>query len=785
MALNETGITDEDGDHSDWLELYNPGDHAINLGGWSLTDEVGTPNKWIFPEVTIDAGEYLLLFASGKNRPSVSGNLHTNFKLSGGGEYLALYEPDLVTVSYIFDPFFPPQQTDISYGICENQLTFFSPRTPGVGNQLGEQLLTPVFSKERGFYSQPFEVSLSAADEKAEIRYTTDGTRPDPTHGTRYTGPVPIQTTTPLSAVCIRDGRVSAVVSHTYFFIRDILKQPAQPVGYPSGWGTLAINLSDTYKAGSRAPADYEMDPTICNSPVYAPLMEKALTSIPSLSIVTNPGYLFSYSIDPDTGGIYIYTGDEAKDSYNTISTKLGMDWERPASIEYYDPATGKNFQLNSGLRIHGGNSLKPSNSPKHSFRLSFRSEYGASKLNYSLFDEPGTTTRFDHLVLKSTYNYSWIKKDLTQLAGAQYILDRFTKRLQWDTGHIAPHETPVHLYLNGLYWGVYLIAEKINNDFVAEYASGQDEDFDVINDEYHTSTPSEGIVDGNDLAYKEMMNLVAKKQYDELISKHLLDVVNYIDYMLINYYVGNKDWDGNNFFAARNRVEPGNGFQYFCWDAETCLTDVSFNLVKIVDKTLTTMFSNLSSNATFKRLVNERIGRLFFNGGVLTPEHTAALYQSLADQIDTAMIAESARWGDYQRDVVGLPGASLYTLFDHWIPRRDYLLSEYFPKRTQQVLDQFKAAGYIPILATPSQHELMPTVYATSEVIYYTLAKDGPVKIELYTLNGHLISCLINTLQSAGSHVITWREKVPGPGIYLFRFTNAEVVLTGKCLLP
>ena len=113
---DQEGFVDEDNDFSDWIEIYNPTGVAVNLESWSLTDNKSELTKWQFPNVTISAGDYLIVFASGKNRTHPGSELHTNFKLSAAGEYLALVMPDGVTAVSEFAPAFPPQVGNISYG---------------------------------------------------------------------------------------------------------------------------------------------------------------------------------------------------------------------------------------------------------------------------------------------------------------------------------------------------------------------------------------------------------------------------------------------------------------------------------------------------------------------------------------------------------------------------------------------------------------------------------------------------------------------------------------------
>ncbi|MCA9167178.1 MAG: lamin tail domain-containing protein, partial [Planctomycetales bacterium] len=117
-ASNEAVLLDGNLEPSDWIEIYNRGDEPAMLDGWHLTDESLLLNKWSFPEgTTVDAGKYLVVFASGSGVPDRAGNLHTNFRLSNGGEYLGLVRPDGATVVSSYSPNYPEQYTDISYGM--------------------------------------------------------------------------------------------------------------------------------------------------------------------------------------------------------------------------------------------------------------------------------------------------------------------------------------------------------------------------------------------------------------------------------------------------------------------------------------------------------------------------------------------------------------------------------------------------------------------------------------------------------------------------------------------
>ena len=127
MALNEGTLADEDAGYSDWIELYNPCLASVDLGGWYLTDDAALLTKWQFPSVALGRGEFLLVFASGKDRAVAGSPLHTNFQLASVGEYLALVKPDGTTIAQEFAPAFPPQLADVSYGLPQVKADLVSP----------------------------------------------------------------------------------------------------------------------------------------------------------------------------------------------------------------------------------------------------------------------------------------------------------------------------------------------------------------------------------------------------------------------------------------------------------------------------------------------------------------------------------------------------------------------------------------------------------------------------------------------------------------------------------
>lgn len=182
MSNNEATITDEDGDSSDWIELYNSGEIPIDLSGWYLSDDNDIPMKWQIESAVIEANNYLLVFASSKNR-SGPGELHANFKISSAGEVIILTDLDGILVHLAPSV---SLSADISFGSAVNGIpanqVFFSPSSPNSSNSEGTEIpyASDVigFSIEGGFYDSGFGLLLNSAM-GGEIRFTLDGSVPD------------------------------------------------------------------------------------------------------------------------------------------------------------------------------------------------------------------------------------------------------------------------------------------------------------------------------------------------------------------------------------------------------------------------------------------------------------------------------------------------------------------------------------------------------------------------------------------------------------------------------
>src|SRR5205814_1481512 len=127
LASNTHTLADVDGQFSDWIELTNPTSAAVDMSGWYLTDDAANLTKWRIPNgISLGANGYRVIYASGKDRTNPSLQLHTNFKLDADGEYLALVQPDGTTIAQAYEPKYPSQLDDVSYGILNDVEQYFT-----------------------------------------------------------------------------------------------------------------------------------------------------------------------------------------------------------------------------------------------------------------------------------------------------------------------------------------------------------------------------------------------------------------------------------------------------------------------------------------------------------------------------------------------------------------------------------------------------------------------------------------------------------------------------------
>ena len=726
MADNDDTLVDEEGDSSDWIEIFNPTSTAIDLTGWHLTDDWTTPNLWTFPNGTsVPPLGHLVVFASGKDLPG-----HASFRLNdSSGSYLALVRPDL-SIASSFDSY-PAQREDVSYGHFGDYLTkgYLLEPTPGAVNAaVGYSGFTAdtKFSVSRGFYDAAFTMEVSCETPGATIVTTTDGTVPTLSNGDQSNSPasVSITKTTVLRAAAFVDGLAPTNVdTQTYLFLDDVKTQDsseAQADGWPSG----SVN-GQTF--------NYGMDPEITNA-ISDAEFEEAMTDIPSISFVTD----LDHFNDSETG---FWVNGENR----------GRGWERPVSVELINPDGTAGFQIDAGVRLRGGWSRQGSNA-KHSFHLYFRSKYGAGKLNYPLFGEEGAET-FDAIDLRASQGGggSW---HFGHSTSATFNRDVFAREIQRDMEQPYSRSRHYHLYINGQYFGLFQTQERVDSDHAASYFGGENEDYDVIKtrtkphrvesldgDPWAWTRLFDAAVAGfsSDADYYAVQGLTATGEVDPT-GENLLDVDNLIDYMLAIFYTGQGDGPVNlganvpkNFFVMRPR-DGRFGFQFFVHDNEDSMGSSSVNVTgsngtgdRLVYFNPKWLHQRLSANAIYRQRFGDRVHRHFFNEGALTTGVSQARFSATADLIQNAVIGESARWGDSRR---GTPYDQ-----DDWQGAVNEILTGFISSRTNTVVNQLRSRDLYPYVTAPSfsmrggevAAGFMLGLSVPDGAIYYTLDGSDP----------------------------------------------------------
>ncbi len=243
MTDDDSTLADEDGEFTGWIEIHNPTPTLINLAGYYLTDDDEAPLKWAFPDLALGADEYLVVFASGKDRTDSAQALHANFRLKNDGEPLALVGPG-PTIVHRFTPSYPPQTEDISYGILGGDIhieLFMGRPTPGARNDATPPPPGPVgFSHASGLFTEDFSVTLIPSEPEATLLYTLDGSAPDGDNGQVYTAPISIHGTTRLRAVTLVDGQISRAREAQYVRVNQDLAR------YSSSLPILVIENFDS-----------------------------------------------------------------------------------------------------------------------------------------------------------------------------------------------------------------------------------------------------------------------------------------------------------------------------------------------------------------------------------------------------------------------------------------------------------------------------------------------------------------------------------------------------------
>jgi hypothetical protein len=605
--------------------------------------------------------------------------------------------------------------------------------------QAADKVENPVFSIERGFYETPAKLTLTTETDGAQIRYTTDCTTPSDQVGIFFTASIDITSTMVVRAIAYREGMDNSdVITHTYIFTSDVIKQPSRPLGFPEFWGEV--------------PAKYEMNPLY---PEDDQKIIEALRQLPTVSLVTDPGDMFG------ADGIYPNGGRDDN-----------AQWEKAGSIEFIYPDAAGNFQENTGIQ--------PRNQPvsdtrKRGFRFDFKSIYGKGHLTEPIFEDaiecPETAVeRFDSIILRAGYMENYTGREFNP-DFMIYIRDPIVRNAQLAVSGYGTHNLMVHTYVNGLYWGILNLTEAVDEDYLMEYYGGEADQWTIIKSKAKSNDEGQ-VVAGNPSYYRHLLDLVKTADLSDMdIYRQvtaLIDPVFFADYIILQNYFAVGDWPDNNWIFTMRSYPDVQAGRFFCWDAEKSWlenddpqshkhawyspylwSDASEELLLQGYTTVPSrIWRALIKNQEFRMLFADRIYLHLFNNGPLTNSNNLDRFDHITGYIRNALQADQKRWSDDNRRLIN-PGI-IYNLAD-WQAEVSKVRHN-IESNVEHFLQAFREHGLYPLLNPPLFNTTSGTVANgyqlilqnpndESGTIYYTLNGSDPRNIggavSRETLNG------------------------------------------------
>ena len=663
--------------------------------------------------------------------------------LASGANVLAIQGLNLSATNGDF--FLQPQLIGVLTPPATN--AFFSPVTPASAN--GASYFGVVadtkFSVDRGFFDAPFSLSITCATPSASIYFTTNGNAPAPTNGLTFSSLISITGNSFIRAAAYLPGWISSGIdTHSYIFLRDVLRQSNNIPGYPTTWPSS----SGLYTA------DYGMDSNIVNHPLYGLEISNDLRSISTLAIVSDQNGLW----DATTG---ILPNPQS----------IGPAWERAASLELIRGSDSHTeFAVTAKIQVHGNASRDNLRTPKHSIGVSFNNDYGPTKLNYDWFG--GGVDTHDGIVLRScgfvdgwagryadsgTYTSSETGETFRGLRyrpeNTCYLRDSWMKDSFRAMGWSASRSTYVHLYINGLYWGLYEPSEHLGASYFQLLYGGDEGAWDVVVGEDNNGPPV--LVDGSLTDWNSVLALanagVANESQYQAIA-NLIDIDNLIDYMMLHIFGESEDWPRHNWYVAHRRATngvPATKFICSVWDQELTLDRlVRRNRIDVGNGTdgagelysPARIYAQLRNWPEFRRQFGDRVQKHLFNGGALMPSNNVSRFLASASVISNAVVGESARWGDARK--VGVPAGQTgtgqtFTRDEWWKPEIDKTTTNFFQHLTADNVARFRAGNLYPLLGAPNFNQfggavsngfaIVMTHTNTSGTIYFSSDQSDP----------------------------------------------------------
>lgn len=736
MSSNYEYLLDYNGDDSDWIEIYNKSDVEIDLSDYFLSDNPENLSKWHFPEIQILPDSFLVVFASGKDTIYPNGEIHTNFSMKRTGENLLLNKGE--SIIQIIDSVFLEQNQ--SYGCISDgndEYIVFDVATAGAENVFVE-IEKVMFSHSGGIYDSCFLLNLSNYFPENKIYYTLDGSMPT-------TSDVLFNEAIFIGSQSISPNNYDLINTTPY---EDYYIPTERPIN------SIVVRAAAFDSLGNLASK-------VMTSSYFIGELGVDHGKMPLISISIEYKDLFSYN-----SGIYI-AGKNFNPEKPTTSGNYyqrGPKWEKLVNVEFYEPDNKCAFNHLAGLRTHGG-AVRLFR--QKGLRLYADSEYGRNKFYHKIFDYKDIT-EFKRLILKP-YMSSWYGCGIEEYVCSQ---------IAYNTKASSIAYRPVVLYINGVYWGIYYVGERID-EFYIESNYEVDKDSVVIVENWSGET-TDGVSD----EFSDLYNYIAENDmsiasnYYYVSSK--IDINNLIDYLILEIFIDNNDWPVQNMKCWKS-VHVNSKWQWIFFDGDAGLNVLKHNMFKHIlseddqdrptNEYSTLVFRKLFKNQSFYYQFNARLQELLTTE--LSHDRTVRYLQQCSDYLDTEIHNQSICYGEplsFEKWV------DFYENINNFLENRACEVERHYKKTLGGELNipkcQETHVGFSDLQVYPNPND------GNFEVVIEP-NKSTPCLISLTNYLGQN-EYVFNDILLEGENVINFKDIDIGPGIYLLSvFVDGEFIST------
>ena len=535
------------GESPDWIELYNPTNQSIALKGYLLSDRSDEPGKFVFPKITLDPQEYLLLYANGDwYNPS---KLEVGFSLKDGKDSLFLYTPDTTLIQSLFTTCVPSDKSYGTIGTTADYAILNAP-TPGAANgtdtlvvQLYADALTT--NQYSGFYTTSIEVALNAGNAQTQVYYSLNGDDAEPDE-LLYSTPFTLK-----SKVGEKDKLADEPTAPEW-------KEPDGKV-----YKAQVLRARGFYKG---CPVTDELFNTYF---IDASIQKRYKVDI--VSLITDKDNFFDYSDGIYVPGKYLSPTNEG---YSGNYFQSGKAWEKDINVTFFTSEGTPYLQQNAGVRIHGNTTRSY---PQKSLRFYARKAYSGDSVFTAPFFSDRENNAYATLILRTA------SADISNTFFKDPLCHKLAEGLRVD----YQSSRPSVVFLNGEYWGIHNIRERQDEAYLEKYYGVQEGDFDLISINNFLSNPFE-VESGTKTAYDQMLQFMHNNigvmndaAFYEAMQTYI-DMPRFIDYHILQLFVANEDWLNANTKYWRQQSDTAQ-WRWLFFDCDRCFNDIDNERLKVL----------------------------------------------------------------------------------------------------------------------------------------------------------------------------------------------------------